>query len=973
MRLELIDIDEYIRKNALEQIPRLRIFRTKDQLDVEGLHSPSIYKTEDDKRVKVCYYDVGVEFIHPLFVYVCKKKSKLLYQGLLGITPVVIKDGVLVQVPKDGLTGKELVKALWEARASLSKEVPLLIRRILQNTNLKVLLPTKVLILPPALRPLYLDPARGWVVHPIDLLYMQIEPTKKSPQLLQATLSKLVEEIIEGLRGKEGIFRSQLLVRRTDFSARLVITVDPSLDIDYVKIPYRVLAMLFAPHIIRLLLHPPKAVSQFLAQKGLTIPTSESVVFALLKAYYSRGLELDLEELFSKVIDIVVEDKVVIVKRDPVLHRGSVFAVRPIGYKSPIKDVYVMSIPPHITSPLNADFDGDTMSVFAPQTVEAQREALSLLPSRNLRASGTGAVWFDLKLDYVLALFLLTAESLPIAYKVGKAFNRTVEFPAKEEPPYEELIWNYDLSSQTYVRYANKTFRTTLGRYIFNTIHNLNMWIDEVVTSKTGDRILSQVTSRFDTSGLNVFYRRLAKVCELVLHRFPVSISVGDFQIPKDMLSSLAQAKEPINFQTTLTKVEEQVRKKLPSLSPNLWAFVHSGATKGMSALRQIAIARGFVSDPTGRIIVEPIRNSYVVGLSPNDIYASAPGWRKGIIDKSLGTADAGYLTRKLTYLLAPVRLASRDCRTSTGLRVSPNDYPSRALLGRYTMDGSVITHEALEKPVVIRSPIYCRDPKGICEVCYGKLLEIHRSKEIGLISAQTLGERGTQLVLKTFHTGGAAELLAFVDVPPFVQAKKGVVVALKQLELFITLDKKLASSTSEGIVVYPQTLQVKVDGQSTTWRLTTSLLIPVSVRPEVIDVHHLAFTFKPGDVVGELLSLASDVTSLVAYVTSLLDKPVFDSLSLLRAIYNSYKTVATLPLIHFELLVSFLNRVKDDPELFWRHHQDKPPQIVSLQTAIASTSPLLALMFANPGVGVMRMLYSSEKEPKSALEELLL
>lgn len=618
----------------------------------------------------------------------------------------------------------------------------------------------------------------------------------------------------------------------------------------------------------------------------------------------------------------------------------------------------------------------DTMSLYAPLTTEAQEEAKQLLPSMNKFQSSTGAIQFPLKQDYILALYILTNDSLPISFKRESPTKiPTLRYPSTST--FEALIKEYGTYWHTtvYVVWKNSTIKTTFGRYILNVLHNIpTVFFDQVINSSTQSDFLRQVISVLPTQEYNSFVRSLSILCGLLLKQYPISFGIDDLQIPSELVSPLRKATDPYSFNSLLPTVMSKVKEWLRVHAPTVYIFLDSGTRGSWGAIQQMLVARGFVADPTGVVSLTPVLGNYKDGLSAEDIYRSAPGWRKGIMDKSLGTADSGYLSRKLVYLLSPVSLGGRDCRTTTGLTLTVSTpQMARALVGRYLMDKTKITTVPVGSTVTIRSPIFCKDPNGICEVCYGDLLRVHNSKEIGVIAALALGERGTQLVLKTFHTGGAATLLSTPKLPDFLRVRNFVVYAVRPLKFTISIsDPKLAAITSEGLIVNPQVLTVFVDGKQISWELNTSLRLKLPDDPSMISLDEISFEFEKGEEVGEILAKRGDVTSMVQVVHRLLEDTSLSYKSLLDQLWNAYATVTTLPMVHFELIVSVMHRVKDDIRKPWRLDQTKEGTIVSYIDAIAYESPLLATMFANPSVGIERLLVSDVKEPVSVLEDLV-
>ena len=512
MRLSILDIDAYT--SQLDEIKNARVFVRPGVLDPDGLHSPLIYSTDVDKRSKVCFYDLGRPFVHPFLLYVARRRSKSLYDGILGKTPLSISGKSLVGDFERCLSGTALVRMVYEKRRELDLSPTL--KKILESApTVNTLLPTKVLIIPPVFRPVtVVGEKEEQHIHPLDLLYSQLESVREATEeVLHSLIDKIIVSIVEALRGKGGILRNTLLTRRLDFTARLVITVDPTLPIDNARLPYPVLALLFAPFLVRALLVPPIGLKRALVDVGITLKTKAQAI-ALVESFYRRKLPSRVATALTYFVDFVVKDKVIVAKRDPVLHWGGVFAFRPIGFTSPIgTEVYTMAISPYITTPIGGDFDGDTMAVFVPHTIEAQREAQQLLPSRNKFNVGTGKCHYTPKLDYLLALYILTVLELPTSLRSLRpttSSSVTLKYPLPEQPATLETEFR-DLSYQAPI-YVNmvgsgKVLRSTYGRYLFNICHNTNEYFNDVITKKNSQEIFDRIASVSSDSSFLCFCR----------------------------------------------------------------------------------------------------------------------------------------------------------------------------------------------------------------------------------------------------------------------------------------------------------------------------------------------------------------------------------------------------------------------------------------------------------------------------------
>lgn len=422
------------------------------------------------------------------------------------------------------------------------------------------------------------------------------------------------------------------------------------------------------------------------------------MAFDKLQEYYEQYY---IPDYIKEIIDDVASDKFIIFNRQPTLHRGGLFSSKII----PI-DEYVISINPLICDPLNADFDGDTIALYRPLTtkaIEECEEKLWTLETSNIFSAANGEVQFKPKQGIVYGNYLLTS--------------------------------------------------TKKGRDVFNKLIKCDIG-DEKITSK---KLMKVVTDKVKSGDIEVL-DKIKNIGFSYIMNNSETMSILDL--------------EPIKVEITGDKDHDS--KELDNVTNEIKNsfskkdIIDSGARASWDQVRQMVAARGYVSDFYGNIVPVPIKDAYANGLSGYDYFTSCYGARKGILDVAENTAKSGFLTRKMVYAATTSELDinNDDCGTKNCIRLNVNNEDlAKSIIGRYyydidDSDGKLKcvsdVNDVLNKEILLRSPIFCKGDK-ICKTCYGKLADVHKSRYIGIIAAQSIGERSTQLVLRTFHTGGVA------------------------------------------------------------------------------------------------------------------------------------------------------------------------------------------------------------------------
>ncbi len=604
-----------------------------------------------------------------------------------------------------------------------------------------------------------------------------------------------LKSLSDMLKGKKGRFRRNLLGKRVDYSGRSVIVIGPKLKLHQCGLPKAMALELYRPFVIGRLVKEQYA-SNVKAAK--------------------RIIDRERPEVWQ-ILEEVIKERPVLLNRAPTLHRLGIQAFEPV-----LVEGKAIHIHPLVCTAFNADFDGDQMAVHVPLSDKAVQEARELmLSTRNLLKPADGAPIVGPSKDMVLGVYYLTMEdpkrrldavdpnALRAFYDIDEV---EMAFTLKQVHIHDPIrIWKiYDQDGQL----PEKPIVTTVGRCLFNRILPDEMrWVNTTLDKKEVNRLVAQVYTRF---GPEKTVEIVDAIKDIGFHYATYSgatIAISDLTIPEERETILEQATQAVNqiereyrrgllteeerYQATVnewtsarTNVERAVKKSLDPYS-DIAIMANSGATKGgMGPITQLAGMRGLMADPSGRIIDHPVRSNFRMGLTALEYFISTHGARKGLADTALRTADAGYLTRRLVDVAQDVIINEYDCGTEAGIWIRhPSIEPvadqtmAERLVGRVAaapvvnpQTGEIIVNRNEEideaaadlieqlgiREVYVRSPMTCELVNGLCVLCYGRDLGRGRMVElgaaVGIVAAQSIGEPGTQLTLRTFHTGGTAE-----------------------------------------------------------------------------------------------------------------------------------------------------------------------------------------------------------------------
>lgn len=606
----------------------------------------------------------------------------------------------------------------------------------------------------------------------------------KRKRVIKGASNRPLKSISDMLKGKQGRFRQNLLGKRVDYSGRSVIVVGPELKLWQCGLPTKMALELFKPFIMKKLV-----------QKG--------VVSNIKKA--KLLVEQESPEVFSN-LDSVIAEHPVLLNRAPTLHRLGIQAFEPV-----LVDGKAIKLHPLVCKAFNADFDGDQMAVHVPLTQAAQAECWNLMISaRNLLDPASGRTIVYPSQDMVLGLYYLTKER-PLAVNVPpKRFSSVNEVLMAAE--YGSILWQDQIS----LKVDGEMVTTTAGRLVFNSempqgVPSVNYVLDDKA-------IRNLIETVFKTQGSWLTVQMLDKLKEVGYKYatfFGATLSMDDIIIPVEKTAMLEQANNEvlkiynqyrsghITHEERYNRVVEVWSKTNEDLATimmqtlendkdgfnTIHMMAKSGARGTRTQIRQLAGMRGLMAKPSGDIIELPIRSNFKEGLNVIEFFISTNGARKGLADTALKTANAGYLTRRLVDIAQDVVVNEEDCGTINGITyavVKQGDEIieplAERITGKYTLERVIhpitnellidvneyITEEIAQRieqagieQVKLRTVLTCESRYGVCQKCYGRNLArngiVEIGEAVGIIAAQSIGQPGTQLTMRTFHVGGTA------------------------------------------------------------------------------------------------------------------------------------------------------------------------------------------------------------------------
>ncbi len=650
---------------------------------------------------------------------------------------------------------------------------------IIRNTRLKNFIQNKA-------PKIFIDTQKRLVQESVDAL-LDNSIRYNTANSFNRNQSRQLKSISEYLGGKQGYFRANLLGKRVDYSGRSVIVVGPSLKLDECGLPKEMALELFRPFIIAQILERELAHNI----RGAT-----------------RIID-DRNDVVWEILEKVIQNRYVLLNRQPTLHRQGIQAFKPT-----LVEGKAIELHPLVCEAYNADFDGDQMAVHVPLSEEAQMEAREFMISKkNIIKPGSGEINVSpTKHDVVLGCYWATAEEKTDSEHVPyfTSINEAVTAYDYGVVTIRTPIIILASEKAKYGSYAGKKMRTTVGRLLFNNKLPKDMpFINEQMTNSALKNLTKTIVKKYNLDEVTIYFDAIKQFGFRFATDSGTTFSWSDLLVPESakdriqygfqetkkvheqynqgLLSSDERKRKNIEiWQQIKSEIDVLVKEAIPNDSP-IGDMIFSGARGDVNTLSKLVGMLGIVDSAKGDPVEEAITSSIKGGLHPIQYFNFSYGARKGLSDTALKTADAGYLSRRLFDVAQEVVIEGLDCGTTRGFqlfRKTPSGVTlsfAQRVKGRFAAteivghkgvivkknqyidhaEAKQIEDDETIEIVKLRSPVTCRFARGVCIKCYGDDKATDTLTDIGepagCIAAQSIGEPGTQLTMRTFHAGGVA------------------------------------------------------------------------------------------------------------------------------------------------------------------------------------------------------------------------
>jgi DNA-directed RNA polymerase beta' subunit len=995
MKLKLLDVNRFCR--GLTPITTTELRTKSGEYAQDGLFSEKIFGIEGslDRSKRYSFIQLNAMVVHPaaykLLIRIDRKIEKLLnteQSFSLNNQKQLVED-------ENGISGiTKFIEMFPEIKLKAGTPAREKIIKVLQDSYKQdILFIDKLPVIPPDIRPMYEDESGNLVIDEMNNIYInvlrkasQIKSVGKESTLfdllnfyLQTAINDHDKFVRTKISKKSGLIRSNMLGKRVDFSARAVITPGPQLKVNEIGIPLRLAVSLFQPFLVHYLLfsrsYPRRdeleqEVKSF-TESDLSVDTVDRVIKSIKIA---DDIPKSLYDLFFEACEIVIKDRVVLAKRDPALHDGSYRAFYPVLIHGHTIQICTLQV-----GGFNADFDGDQMALFHPLTKQAQEEAKTKMMGGK-GSKHSGHVTYEISKEMAAGLYTMTKNK----QKTNSPLAVDKEILEKATDPYIR------------VKFRNKV--TTMGRAIFNSFFP-NDWpfMEVLITKRYVNNLIPKIIDKYGDDKAREIFSNIEKVGFKFATIMSPTITLDMLELPDSILRIKEKLPDasPEEADKLLKDAERIMINHLKDTG--LYDLIESGSGKGWSQPRQILVAKGVIADPKGNLL-PPIKGSFSEGLQTTEYFSAASGARKGMADRSLNTSTTGYFTRQLVYVLSPAEASPtvRDCKTRRTIILRLTNDLIKRLSGRYIIRGNNLIefNPAQYKAgdsIRLRSPIYCESRK-FCHTCYGNLLKRHKTPYVGILAGSAIGERGTQLIMRTFHTGGAASItqhnsiqeivdndpLISTDLKKYLYQDEDKLITLKPAVIMIdltnyTMNDNIQINTDH---VWVNHLISKIEYEDTMFNIMLDYPVRIKkINMKITGKETMQFTFTGNDIMFEIPLQTEEIKEQVNYVNRLLGGKVVykDPSHMITKIMKIYGgRISDLDLVHFEVLISQVLRDKLNQALPARLGKTWDPVMMNIKNTIFSSGFIQGLAFENINKAIETGLISEGELEPSILGRLV-
>jgi len=1000
--IKLLDVDKF--SSHWKEVTSTEIHISKGTFHPDGLFSEVIFGPIEtkDRQSTFGYIELNTKVIHPALISILKRLNRNILNAINREGRYSIDAAGMLTLDNEGeihgissvIENMDKIKFRGgtEQRERLVKKMNEFIRNGLFFIS-------KYLVMPVTSRDIRVESEGVAAYDEINDYYLEILrlslQLKMIPEgtifdILSSNMQQKVQDLYSFISSKiskkEGLIRHDILGKRVDFSARAVVVGSGNeLKSNEIGISIDTAVKLFEPFIVYQLLNSgsfDEKKLQTLLYEYNKNDLSASSIRALLDAI-NKGDEIpeELGQEIKRAVLYAIKDKVVVAKRDPVLHSEGTLAFYPV-----LTEGKILKLNPLLCDGYNADFDGDQMAIFVPVTNEAIQEAKDKMMTTESK-DGMGKTTLSFSKDSLAGIFALTQTPKP----------KPTSFPVlKDEREIDDF--------KIYKGVTYDGIKTTVGRVLFNmNLPRSYPFVNIPVASKQFKEIQTKVFRKYSSEVYRTFCDDMLRVGFKYFTIAPGSFAIDDLDIPPVLIKLKGQLKgtDPATAQKILDEMEKELEKFLKSRPDNgLSILAEAGVSKGgYGQLRQVLVAKGLIADVEGNIL-PPFDAAFADGMDSKQYFELSPGTRKGIVNRALNTATTGYLARQLIYACQSVEVDTRikDCKTKRYLEIIAKPDIAKRLEGRIILGkkGNLRPFNPntdTGKKIQLRSPLYCNTRK-LCLTCYGKLALRNDSPYVGIIGASIVGEKGTQLIMRTFHTGGAVG----IDTINLIQEVTDNYDEMSSNEfnqLFKEKDSQLISKedcvieiaksnfmdVKSDIIISKDLIQLaygyfilRIGNKE--FDITLDYEIDINI-PDGYDEDEkmIIIPVKRGNTILTAKPASTDFTQTVKITTALLSgrKAWKDEKHFFMKVFDQYASESDADLVHFETVVSNLLRDKINPRMPARLNPKEYDAIVTnIKNIPVYESWLTSLEFENFNKSIEIAMIYPRPDDESVLERLV-